>query len=162
MPKSSSVVHPRALTHYESKVIEEMTECRTFNIGRNGSPTDMQLAFLKAYLKNNSKPKLIIHNLDLYSFQTSNEIYDPAQYMHYLDQAPIYEALRQVYPDAWKWKYLLLYGYVAEDVRFMAPWIEGTGRAPTTGGPCPALRSAIYPMDRRLREVSPQGIRARS
>ena len=81
----------RALTHYESKVIEEMTKCSTFNIGRNGSQTDMQLAFLKTYLKNNSKPKLIIHNLDLYSFQTSKEIYDPAQYMPYLDQTPIYE-----------------------------------------------------------------------
>ena len=58
----------RALTHYESKVIEEMTKCSTLNIGRNGSQTDMQLAFLKTYLKNNSKPKLILHNLDLYSF----------------------------------------------------------------------------------------------
>ena len=76
----------------------------TFNIGRNGSQTDMQLAFLKTYLKNNSKPKLIIHNLDLYSFQTSKEIYDPVQYMPYLDQTPIYEAIRRIYPDAWKWE----------------------------------------------------------
>jgi hypothetical protein len=113
----------RALTHYESAIIEKITGYRTFNIGRNGSQTDMQLAFLKAYLQNNSKPKLVIHNLDLYSFQTSKEIFDPAQYLPYLDQASIYEAIRRVYPDAWKWKYLPLYGYVAEDMRFS--WLSG-------------------------------------
>jgi hypothetical protein len=113
----------RALTHYESEIIEKITGYSTFNIGRNGSQTDMQLAFLKAYLQNNTKPKLVIHNLDLYSFQTSKDIFDPAQYMPYLDQAPIYEAIRRVYPDAWKWKYLPLYGYVAEDMRFS--WLRG-------------------------------------
>jgi hypothetical protein len=113
----------RALTHYESEVIEKITGYSTFNIGRNGSQTDMQLAFLKAYLQNNAKPKLVIHNLDLYSFQTSKEIFDPAQYMPYLDQRPIYEAIRRIYPDAWKWKYLPLYDYVAEDMRFS--WFRG-------------------------------------
>ena len=113
----------RALTHYESEIIKKTTGYSTFNIGRNGSQTDMQLAFLKAYLQNNTKPKLVIHNLDLYSFQTSKEIFDPAQYMPYLDQAPIYEAIRRVYPDAWKWRYLPLYGYVAEDMRFS--WLRG-------------------------------------
>jgi hypothetical protein len=113
----------RALTHYESKIIQDMTGLSTFNIGRNGSQTDMQLAFLKAYLRNNSKPKLVIHNLDLYSFQTSKEIYDPAQYMPYLDQAPIYDAILRVYPDAWKWKVLPLYGYVTHDMRFS--WLLG-------------------------------------
>jgi len=113
----------RALTHYEAEIIEKMTGYSTFNIGRNGSQTDMQLAFLKAYLQNNAKPKLVIHNLDLYSFQTSKEIFDPAQYMPYLDQPPIYQAIRRVYPDAWKWKYLPLYGYVAEDMRFS--WLRG-------------------------------------
>jgi hypothetical protein len=113
----------RALTHYQSKIIEDITGRRTFNIGRNGSQTDMQLAFLKAYLKNNRKPELVIHNLDLFSFQTSKEIYDPAQYMPFLDQAPIYDAILQVYPDVWKWKYLPLYGYIAEDMRFS--WLLG-------------------------------------
>jgi hypothetical protein len=113
----------RALTHYESEIIEKITGFSTFNIGRNGAQTDMQLAYLKAYLNNNAKPKLVIHNLDLFSFQTSKEIFDPAQYMPYLDQTPIYDAIRKIYPDAWKWKYLPLYGYVAEDMRFS--WLQG-------------------------------------
>lgn len=113
----------RALTHYDPRIIEKITGHTTFNIGRNGSQTDMQVAFLKAYLQHNAKPRLIVHNLDLFSFLTSHEIYDPAQYMPYLGEESIYTAVKRVYPDAWKWKYLPLYGYLVEDMRFT--WIRG-------------------------------------
>jgi hypothetical protein len=43
--------------------------------------------------------------------------------MPYLDQAPIYDAVLRVYPHAWKWKYLPLYGYIAQDMRFS--WLLG-------------------------------------
>ena len=113
----------RALTHYDPRIIERITGHSAFNIGRNGSQTDMQLAFLRAYLAHNRKPKLIIQNLDLFSFVTSREIYDPAQYMPYLKDEAIYAGIRQIYPYAWKWRYLPLYGYVVEDMRFT--WILG-------------------------------------
>ena len=99
----------RALTHYDCRVIQEITGHTTYNIGRNGSQTDMQLAYLKAYLAHNAKPGLVVHNLDLFSFLTSHEIYDPAQYLPYLDQAAIYAGVKRVYPDAWKWRYLPLW-----------------------------------------------------
>jgi hypothetical protein len=113
----------RALTHYDPRIIERTTGMRTFNIGLNGSQTDMQLARLKAYLKHNKKPKLLVQNLDLYSFLTSHEIYEPAQYVPYLSEESIYAGVRRVYPDAWKWKYLPLYGYAVEDMRFS--WMMG-------------------------------------
>jgi hypothetical protein len=113
----------RALTHYDPRIIEHITGSRTFNIGLNGSQTDMQLARLKAYLKHNQKPKLLVQNLDLYSFVTSHEIYDPAQYIPYLHEESIYAGVRRVYRDAWKWKYLPLYGYAVEDMRFN--WMTG-------------------------------------
>lgn len=113
----------RALSHYDSKIIQEVTGHTAFNIGRNGSQTDMQLAFLKAYLKHNSKPKLVVHNLDLFSFLTSHEIYDPVQYVPYIREDSIYAGIKRTYPDAWKWKYLPLYGYVVEDMRFN--WLGG-------------------------------------
>jgi hypothetical protein len=83
----------------------------------------MQVAVLKAYLQGNTKPKLVIHNLDLFSFVRSREIYDPAQYMPYLSNEAIYEAVSKIYPAAWKWKYLPLYGYLVEDMRFT--WMKG-------------------------------------
>lgn len=113
----------RALTHYDSRVIQEITGRTTFNIGRNGSQTDMQLAFLKTYLQHNAKPKLVIHNLDLFSFLTSYEIYDPAQYLPYLKEDAIFSGIQRVYPDAWKWRHLPLYGYLVEDMRFT--WLKG-------------------------------------
>lgn len=113
----------RAFTHYDPRIIQEVTGHSAFNIGRNGSQTDMQVAFLKAYLAHNAKPKLVVHNLDLFSFVTSREIYDPAQYLPYLREPSIYAGVKRVYPDAWKWKYLPLYGYVVHDMRFT--WLQG-------------------------------------
>ena len=113
----------RALVHYDPRVIQAVTGFTAFNIGRNGSQTDMQVAVLATYLQHNARPRLVVHNLDLFSFVTSREIYDPAQYLPYLDQPPIYAGIRRVYPDAWKWKHLPLYGYVVEDMRFT--WMLG-------------------------------------
>jgi len=85
----------------------------------------MQLAFLSAYLKHNTKPALVVQNLDLFSFVVTHEgeVYDPAQYMPYLYEDDLYLALRRINPDAWKWRYIPLYGYAAVDLRFT--WING-------------------------------------
>jgi len=112
----------RAVAHYDPRIIRVITGYKAFNIGRNGSQTDMQVAFLKAYLLHNKPPKLLVQNLDLFSFVTSREIYDPGQYMPYLGEEPIYSAIRRIYPDAWKWKLLPLYGYAVEDMRF--DWLQ--------------------------------------
>ncbi len=116
----------RAQTHYDPRIIAQATGLSTYNIGRNGSQTDLQLAVLKTYLQHNRKPKLVIQNLDSFSFVTSHEIYDPAQYIPYLSEAPIYEAVKKVYPNAWKWKYFPLYAYVVTDMRFA--WLTGIKR----------------------------------
>lgn len=116
----------RALTHYDPRVIQEITGRSTFNIGRNGSQTDMQLAVLKTYLQHNAPPKLIIHNLDSFSFVTTKEIYDPAQYLPYLNEEPIYQAVAKISVHAWKWKRFPLYGSAVEDMRFT--WTLGLRR----------------------------------
>lgn len=117
----------RAVVHYDSQVIQNLTGLKTFNIGKDGSQTDMQLAVLKTYLKHNAKPKLVIHNLDLFSFLTTHEVYDPGQYLPYLSEDEIYQPLHKITPDAWKWKYIPLYGYTVEDMRFT--WLRGLGGA---------------------------------
>lgn len=117
----------RAVGDYDSRIIQQFTGLKTFNIGKNGSQTDMQLAVLKTYLKHNVKPRLVIHNLDLFSFSTTHEVYDPGQYLPYLGDDDIYQALRKIDPSAWKWKYIPLYGYAIEDMRFT--WLRGIGGA---------------------------------
>jgi hypothetical protein len=113
----------RALVHYDPRVIEKTTGRSAFNIGLNGSQTDMQVALFKAYLRHNRKPKLLVHNLDTFSFVTSKQIYDPAQFMPYLYEDELYRPILKVHPDAWKWKYLPLYGYVALDLQLS--WVDG-------------------------------------
>jgi hypothetical protein len=114
----------RAISHYDPRIIEAITGCTAFNLGRNGSQTDMQLAVLKTYLAHNRTPKLVLHNLDAFSFVTTREVYDPAQYMPYLGEDDIYAALHHISPEIWwKAKYLPVYGYVVEDMRFN--WLLG-------------------------------------
>lgn len=113
----------RALVHYDPRIVQHTTGHHAYNIGRNGAQTDTQLMMLKAYLRHNAKPKLVVHNLDLFSFVTSREIYDPAQYMPYLGEEIIYSGVARIHPHAWKWKYIPLYGYAVEDMRFT--WLTG-------------------------------------
>jgi hypothetical protein len=113
----------RAAYHYDPRTIETLTGRSAFNIGRAGSQTDVQLAVLKAYLEHNRKPRLIVHNLDAFSFVSSRKIYDPALYVPYLSDKEIYGPLAQIEPDIAKSRYLPLYGYVVEDMGFT--WIQG-------------------------------------
>lgn len=50
-------------------------------------------------------------------------MYDPGQYVPYLEEPPIYAALASIDPDAWKARFLPLYGYATGDLRFN--WILG-------------------------------------
>jgi hypothetical protein len=114
----------RALVHYDPRIIAQRTGATAFNIGLDGSQTDMQLARLRTYLSHNRKPRLIVHNLDAFSLQTSREeFYEPAQYLPYLDETPIYSAISRIRPGAWKWRYVPLYGYAVEDLKLT--WIRG-------------------------------------
>jgi hypothetical protein len=113
----------RALAHYDPRAIEAITGRTAYNLGRNGSQTDMQVAFLKAYLAHNQKPEVVVHNLDAFSFVTTHEVYDPVEYTPYLYDHNLYDALHKINPNIWKTRYIPLYGYVVEDMKFA--WILG-------------------------------------
>jgi hypothetical protein len=113
----------RASSHYDPRIIQAVTRLTAFNMGRNGSQTDVQVAVLRAYLEHNRKPELVIHNLDAFSFVTTREIYDPAQYVPYLDDPVLYSPLKRINPSEWKSRYIPLYGYVVDDMNFS--WILG-------------------------------------
>jgi hypothetical protein len=113
----------RAVYHYDPRAIEAATGRTAFNLGRNGSQTDVQLAILKAYLEHNQKPTLVVHNLDAFSFVTSQDVIDPALYVPYLRDPALYPVLRQINPDFVKGRYVPLYGYVVQDMNFT--WVLG-------------------------------------
>ncbi len=117
----------RAASHYDPRVIEAVTGHTAFNLGRNGSQTDMQVAVLKAYLEHNRRPQIVVHNLDAFTFQTTREVYAYAQYVPYLYDKELYQPLLKITPDTWKSRYLPLYGYVVDDMNFS--WMLGIGGA---------------------------------
>lgn len=115
----------RALSHYDPRIIENVTGLKAFNIGMNASQIDWQLVMLRNFLKHNSKPRIVLQNLDLFSLETTHKgrIYDPGLYVPYLYEDAIYKPLLKLDPDVWKWKYIPLYGYSVADMRFT--WITG-------------------------------------
>jgi hypothetical protein len=114
----------RALSHYDPRVIQNLTGKTAYNIGRNASHIDLQLALLKVYLEKNAKPELVIQNLDLFSLQMTplGEIYEPAVYVPYLGNTTLYDALSRINPHIWKWKFFPLYAYCVEDMKLH--WIN--------------------------------------
>jgi hypothetical protein len=116
----------RAELEYDPRAIEAATGRSSFNLGRNGTQTDMQVAFFKAYLAHNHKPEIVLHNLDAFSFVTSREVFDPGQYVPYLYEPALYDALRKIDPGIWKSRYIPLHGYVVEDMNLT--WIHGLTR----------------------------------
>jgi len=115
----------RALDHYDPRIIESVTGHTGYNLGMNASQTDLQLAVLKAYLAHNAKPRVVIQNLDPFTFVTTRrgDIYDPGYYVPYLWDNDLCEGLRVIDPVVLKWKYIPLYGYSVEDMRFT--WLTG-------------------------------------
>jgi hypothetical protein len=115
----------RALSGFDPRIIQATTGLTAYNIGRNGSQTDMQLAVLKTYLEHNRKPEIVIQSLDSFSFEATREVYNPAQYVPYLYDRELWTPLRRINPGIWKSRYVPLYGYVVDDMSMS--WVLGLG-----------------------------------
>ena len=108
----------RAANHFDPREIARVTGLTAFNIGRNGTQTDVQLGVLRAYLEHNRKPRIIIQNLDAFTFVTTRELYDPALYIPYIDDHEIYQTMRKVDVELTQGRYIPLYDYAVEDMNF--------------------------------------------
>ncbi len=115
----------RALVHYDPRILEQETGLTAFNLGMNATHIDVQLAILRTYLRHNRKPRLVIQNLEAFTFVTTRkgEIYDPPLYVPYLDEPELYRTLATIDPVVRKWRYIPMYGYAIEDLRFT--WVRG-------------------------------------
>lgn len=114
----------RALTHYDPRIIQRITGLSAYNLGMNGTQTDVHAAVLKTYLSRNTKPKVVIQNLESFTFEPtqSGELYDPGTYVPYLAEDPLYNSLLAIDRNVWKWKHIPLYGYAVEDLKFTWAW----------------------------------------
>jgi len=101
----------RAKVHFDSKIIEDKTQLSCYNLGLDGAGLLMQQTKLNSYLLYNKKPKIIIQNIDILSFNPNNEIAFKETFLPYIDKSEIYNPLSKIDSNLWKDKYLPLYKY---------------------------------------------------
>lgn len=89
----------RAQTHYDAQIITTGTGRSAFNIGRNGTHVDLQVGFLKSYLAHNRAPVCIVQNIDVFCFLTSKRVYEPGQYIPYLNEPDLFQRLVSIDPS---------------------------------------------------------------
>lgn len=133
----------RAVVHYDPHILQKTTKKTVFNNGRNASHTDLQYALLKEYLKVNLKPDLVIQNLDIHTFETTEEIYEPAQYIPYLKNEQLYQNLYSIDAAVWKWRVLPLYGIAVQDTKMI--WLNSLPKLLFRGD---QLNSGYFPSER--------------
>lgn len=102
----------RAMVHYDPQVVSSTTGRSAFNLGRNGTHLDLQLSFLKAYLAHNKSPLCIVQNIDIFCFQTTVRVYDPGQYIPYLNEPDLYRDLVAIDPSYARMRKIPLVGII--------------------------------------------------
>ena len=85
----------RAFIQINPKIIENETKLKSYNFGLNGSKFKMQLYRFNLYRTNNPKPKVVVWNLDTFSFSHIDEVFQPNQYAPFmLWNFKLYSALK--------------------------------------------------------------------
>ncbi len=79
----------RAWIHYNTDILDSLLENETYNLGMDGMTSIQQEYRYKYYRQFNSKPKLIIFNVDDETYYNRKEILQPQQYFPYLDDSLI-------------------------------------------------------------------------
>jgi len=92
-------------SHYNTRIITEITGQRCFNISVNGSGLGVQLPVIQWYLEKNNKPKYLLQNIDLFSGDVDPYIYQPFKYLPYLKNERLYSGLLRINPNLWLQRY---------------------------------------------------------
>lgn len=102
----------RAHVHFNPAVISGITGKTCYNIGQDGEQLNLQLPILKAYLKHNAPPKLLVQSLDIFSGTYKKFVLNKKKYYPYLYEPLIYDGLAEFDHDIILMKYVPLYGYL--------------------------------------------------
>ena len=82
-----------------------------YNLAVNGYPLDMELARYRLYRAHAQDPKIIIQSVDTYSFNTRPDLFDNNQFLPYLSEEPVREAVEP-------YRYFHWYDYELPLVRY--------------------------------------------
>ncbi|MDP2385112.1 MAG: hypothetical protein Q8M29_01955 [Bacteroidota bacterium] len=100
----------RAEGHFNTKIIDSIVGCNSFNIGISGSNNAFTYGIYKTYLSKSKAPKIVVMNIDFhFSHHSSDTIYEFPRYFPYLDNEILYNELKQRDPRFYLFKYMPLY-----------------------------------------------------
>lgn len=74
----------RAWVHINPEIIEDSLKYNSYNFGIDGHNFWLQYLRHNEYLKHNSKPKIIVHSVDLFTLQKREELYNMSQFLPYM------------------------------------------------------------------------------
>jgi hypothetical protein len=75
----------RAWTTFSPVIISEATGLTCYNLGIDGYTVDMQMTRYQMYREYDPAPKVVVQSLDMYGLVLRDKVYQPAQFLAYLD-----------------------------------------------------------------------------
>ena len=105
----------RAWTSFSPAIISSTTGLSCYNLGIDGYPIGMQMARYQMFREYNPKPRVIVQSLDMYGFGVPDKVYQPVQFLAYLDDPSLRAELAPYHYFAWFDHLLPLVRYRGEE-----------------------------------------------
>ena len=101
----------RAWRHYDPAILESILKMNFYNMGIDGSQINRQVIKYNTFCRLNAKPKVIIHNIDLWLASLSYG-YEREQFFPYFSDKTFLKEISCEEPFNWLEKYLPAYRYM--------------------------------------------------
>lgn len=94
----------RACTNYDPAIIENHLDKSTFNLGFNAASFNLQKLKYEVYMSHNEAPEIIIQNVDISHFNTSEYLPDLPQFIPFMSDRSLMKTF-SVFDSSLLWKH---------------------------------------------------------
>ena len=101
----------RAEAHYDTEIIANITNKKTYNLGQSGTPINILNIRWQSYINRNKLPEVLILDLDYTVLGTTNTIFEKFQYLPYIYKEEYINSASKIDTDNLLERYLPLYKY---------------------------------------------------
>jgi hypothetical protein len=96
----------RAEVQFSPKIIGDRLGMTCYNLGTDGYPLEMQLARYALYRKYDDRPKVVVLVVDTYGLVKRDDLFRPQQFLPYLNEPTIRDAVAASHYFQWSDYYL--------------------------------------------------------
>jgi hypothetical protein len=96
----------RVYNNVDPKIVDSVTKLTSFNAGTNGANLFESKMIIESYLEKHPAPKYIFLGLDLFSFNTSNKLFNYTYYLPYAENNKIYTVLNSMDHNARLYRFI--------------------------------------------------------